>query len=109
VIRSRFFSLRRRFDSVSRHSPSQPVPTFGSTPFLYILESQQHSATIEIGTRRCLNAGYPLRQLRWEASSGGLIRRDLLDSVIEITFLDKHLKLIDRDELNVLDISAGQR
>ena len=35
------------------------------------------------------------------------ISRDLLDSVSEINFLDRHLKLFDRPQLRVLDIGAG--
>lgn len=37
----------------------------------------------------------------------GRISRDLLDSVVEINFLHKHLKVLDRDDLSVLDIGAG--
>lgn len=35
------------------------------------------------------------------------VSRDLLDSVVEINFLDKHLKILSRDDLSVLDIGAG--
>lgn len=37
----------------------------------------------------------------------GLVSRDLLDSVAEINFLHRHLKVLDRDDLRVLDIGAG--
>ncbi len=35
------------------------------------------------------------------------VSRDLLDSVAEIYFLDRHLGIIDRPEFSVLDIGAG--
>jgi putative sugar O-methyltransferase len=35
------------------------------------------------------------------------VSRDLLDSVVEINFLDKHLQLLSRDDLSILDIGAG--
>lgn len=35
------------------------------------------------------------------------VSRDLLDSVVEINFLDAHLGLMDRDDVRVLDIGAG--
>jgi hypothetical protein len=37
----------------------------------------------------------------------GRVSRDLLDSVLEINFLQKHLRILDRDDLNILDIGAG--
>lgn len=37
----------------------------------------------------------------------GRVSRDLLDSVAEINFLQRHLKVLDRDDLGVLDIGAG--
>ena len=39
--------------------------------------------------------------------AGRTISRDLLDSVIEINFLDRHLGLMSRREITVLDIGAG--
>ena len=36
-----------------------------------------------------------------------LVSRDLLDSVSELLFLDRHLQLLDRPGLTVLDIGAG--
>jgi SAM-dependent methyltransferase len=38
---------------------------------------------------------------------GRRISRDLLDSVAEITFLERHLQLSERPEFRVLDIGAG--
>jgi FkbM family methyltransferase len=45
----------------------------------------------------------------WTFEYAGLPRvsRDLLDSVNEISFLDRHLGILDRSELRVLDIGAG--
>jgi len=37
----------------------------------------------------------------------GRVSRDLLDSVAEINFLQRHLKVLDRDDLGVLDVGAG--
>lgn len=37
----------------------------------------------------------------------GQVSRDLLDSVIEINFLDRNLGIMQRDDLRVLDIGAG--
>lgn len=37
----------------------------------------------------------------------GRVSRDLLDSVIELNFLHKHLGVLGRDDLRVLDIGAG--
>lgn len=37
----------------------------------------------------------------------GRVSRDLLDSVLEINFLDKHLAVLKRSNLRVLDIGAG--
>jgi hypothetical protein len=38
---------------------------------------------------------------------GKVISRDLLDSILEIYFLEKHLNISDRSNLNILDIGAG--
>jgi hypothetical protein len=38
---------------------------------------------------------------------GRLVSRDLLDSIIEIYFLDSHLDLFQRSKFSVLDIGAG--
>ncbi len=35
------------------------------------------------------------------------LSRDLLDSVFELNFLDRHTGLLDREELTILDIGAG--
>jgi len=37
----------------------------------------------------------------------GFVSRDLMDSIFEINFLHKHLNVIERDDLRVLDIGAG--
>jgi SAM-dependent methyltransferase len=37
----------------------------------------------------------------------GRVSRDLLDSVIELNFLHKHLGLLTRDDFRVLDVGAG--
>lgn len=37
----------------------------------------------------------------------GRVSRDLLDSVLEINFLNKHLGVLERKDLRVLDIGAG--
>lgn len=37
----------------------------------------------------------------------GRVSRDLLDSVVEINFLQQHMGLLDRDDVSVLDIGAG--
>jgi hypothetical protein len=39
--------------------------------------------------------------------AGRVISRDLLDSIIEIDFLDRHLGLMSRRDVTVLDIGAG--
>jgi hypothetical protein len=41
------------------------------------------------------------------AIAGRRISRDLLDSVLEINFLNRHLQLASRDDLSILDIGAG--
>ena len=38
---------------------------------------------------------------------GQTVSRDLLDSIIEITFLEKHFGFLNRRDFNVLDIGAG--
>jgi hypothetical protein len=38
---------------------------------------------------------------------GKVVSRDLLDSILEIYFLERHLGLFAREKLNVLDIGAG--
>jgi len=38
---------------------------------------------------------------------GNIVTRDLLDSILEIYFLDRHLNLFQKPEFNVLDIGAG--
>jgi 2-polyprenyl-3-methyl-5-hydroxy-6-metoxy-1,4-benzoquinol methylase len=38
---------------------------------------------------------------------GKVVSRDLLDSIIEINFLDRHLGFSSRRAVNVLDIGAG--
>lgn len=37
----------------------------------------------------------------------GRVSRDLLDSVVELNFLQKHLNVLKRDDLQVLDVGAG--
>jgi hypothetical protein len=39
--------------------------------------------------------------------AGKRISRDLLDSILEIDFLDRHLQIASRDDLSILDIGAG--
>jgi hypothetical protein len=39
--------------------------------------------------------------------AGRVISRDLLDSIIEVNFLDRHLGLMSRQDIIVLDIGAG--
>jgi hypothetical protein len=39
--------------------------------------------------------------------AGQAVSRDLLDSVLEVAFLDDHLDLLSRPEVSVLDIGAG--
>ncbi|GAB4332540.1 MAG: hypothetical protein Kow0089_00460 [Desulfobulbaceae bacterium] len=41
------------------------------------------------------------------AISGRVVSRDLLDSIIELTFLDTHLDLFSRPGITILDIGAG--
>lgn len=43
----------------------------------------------------------------FDFESIGRVSRDLLDSVAEINFLQRHLDVLDRDDLRVLDIGAG--
>lgn len=43
----------------------------------------------------------------FEHAGIGLVSRDLLDSVIEINFLDRHLGITGPEEVRVLDIGAG--
>ncbi|WP_182481568.1 putative sugar O-methyltransferase [Nocardioides immobilis] len=43
----------------------------------------------------------------YEYEGTGPVSRDLLDSVVEINFLDKHVGVVQRDDLRVLDIGAG--
>ena len=38
---------------------------------------------------------------------GAIVSRDLLDSVLELDFLDRHLRIATRERLQVLDIGAG--
>ena len=52
----------------------------------------------EDGAFGCMTFDYP---------GIGRVSRDLLDSVLEINFLHKHLDVLGRDDLNVLDIGAG--
>lgn len=40
-------------------------------------------------------------------AAGYVISRDLLDSIIEIDFLDRHLGLMSRSNLTMLDVGAG--
>ncbi len=42
-----------------------------------------------------------------EVAGYGQVSRDLLDSVNEILFLERHLALLEREKLRVLDIGAG--
>lgn len=43
----------------------------------------------------------------FEYAGVGLVSRDLLDSILEISFLGRHLGLFERNDLRVLDIGAG--
>jgi hypothetical protein len=40
-------------------------------------------------------------------STGRVVSRDLLDSIIEIDFLDRHLGLMGRPDVTMLDVGAG--
>ena len=52
----------------------------------------------EDGAFGCISFEYP---------GLGRVSRDLLDSVVELNFLHKHFGILERDDLNVLDIGAG--
>ena len=39
--------------------------------------------------------------------AGRTVSRDLLDSILEINFLDRHLGIASRDDFSILDIGAG--
>lgn len=39
--------------------------------------------------------------------AGRPVSRDLLDSILEINFLDRHLGIASRDDISILDIGAG--
>ena len=43
----------------------------------------------------------------FEYAGIGLVSRDLLDSVLEISFLERHLGIFERNDIRVLDIGAG--
>jgi putative sugar O-methyltransferase len=45
--------------------------------------------------------------LSFEFAGIGTVSRDLLDSVVELNFLHKHLRLLARDDVRVLDVGAG--
>jgi hypothetical protein len=39
--------------------------------------------------------------------AGHRVSRDMMDSILEINFLDRHLQLASRNDLSILDIGAG--
>lgn len=39
--------------------------------------------------------------------AGQRVSRDMLDSILEIDFLDRHLHIATRDDISILDIGAG--
>jgi SAM-dependent methyltransferase len=43
----------------------------------------------------------------YQAVDGKKVSRDLLDTIQELYFLDRHLGIFDRPELSILDIGAG--
>lgn len=43
----------------------------------------------------------------YEHPAVGRVSRDLLDSVVELNFLQRHLQIFERSDLRVLDIGAG--
>jgi SAM-dependent methyltransferase len=45
--------------------------------------------------------------LNFEYEGIGRVSRDLMDSVIELNFLERHLGVLSRTDLSVLDIGAG--
>jgi len=45
--------------------------------------------------------------LSFEYEGVGRVSRDLLDSVVEINFLERHMGLMQREDISVLDIGAG--
>jgi hypothetical protein len=72
----------------------------------YLLAAYYVLANDHLGLTRSLTEDGAFDAVTYEVD-GRIISRDLLDSILEINFLDRHLRLASRDDLSILDIGAG--
>lgn len=73
----------------------------------YLLSAYYVRAADELGLLERLAEDGAFGAVAVEIEDGWLVSRDLLDSVLEINFLDRHLGLRSRTPVEVLDIGAG--
>jgi hypothetical protein len=73
----------------------------------YFLYAQYVQALDHRGLLRTLTEDGQFGCWTFEYAGFPVLSRDLLDSVNELYFLDRHLQLFDRTDFNVLDIGAG--
>jgi SAM-dependent methyltransferase len=72
--------------------------------YVFAAEAKNRDSTLllqtlhEDGAFGCITFSYP---------GIGRVSRDLLESVIQINFLQKHIKVLERNDLRILDIGAG--
>ena len=72
----------------------------------YLLAAYYVLANDPLGLTQKLTEDGAFGAITYEVD-GRLVSRDLLDSILEINFLERHLGLASRDDFSILDIGAG--
>jgi hypothetical protein len=72
----------------------------------YLLATYYVLANDRLGLMQRLTEDGAFGAVTYEIA-GRRVSRDLLDSILEIDFLDRHLQIASRDDVSILDIGAG--
>jgi hypothetical protein len=72
----------------------------------YLLTTYYVLANDRLGLMQKLSEDGAFGAIAFEIA-GRRVSRDLLDSILEIYFLDRHLRLASRNDISILDIGAG--
>jgi len=97
----------RRFRGHSSYVWDYGSSTLEATRLKYYLFAEAVRRKDAAGLLDQLNEDGAFGCTTFEYAGIGRVGRDLLDSVVEINFLHRHLGLLERDDLGVLDIGAG--
>ena len=86
---------------------TRPVHGAGVREINYLLTAYYVRAVDRLGLLDRLSDDDAFGNLLVPVEDGFTVSRELLDSVLEIDFLDRHLGLFSRPKLHLLDIGAG--